>query len=146
MIRLYCIDDDPMIRTYLVSRLSIEKDIRVVGQASDVSEALCGLRETEADVVLLDYCLGQARGTELLQTILSQPSADSGRSPAVLFCTGWADAAFEAQVRALGAAGVVAKGDLTTQLLSAVRSVAGNAPWFPLSSGPSRVNAPARHA
>ena len=146
MIRLFCIDDDPMVRTYLVSRLSIEKDIRVVGAAADVSEALCGLRETEADVVLLDYCLGQARGTELLQTILSQASPDRGRSPAVLFCTGWADAAFEAQVRALGAAGVVAKVDLTTQLLSAIRTVAGKAHWFPLSAGPSRMSAPARHA
>jgi DNA-binding NarL/FixJ family response regulator len=48
----------------------------------------------------------------------------------VLFCTGMADATFELEARALGAAGVVAKEQIARELIPAIRAVAGGESWF----------------
>jgi DNA-binding NarL/FixJ family response regulator len=132
VIRLLCVEDDPIVRTYLATRLSAEPDIQLVGAVSDMERALIHLRGQEIDVVLLDFYLHGMDGTHVLRAM--NPWRGDGLSnehqPAILFCTGHASEAFEAQARTLGAHGVVAKERIASDLLSAVRAVAGGGTWF----------------
>src|SRR5438132_9443499 len=127
MIRILCVDDDPLVREYLVARLSVEPDVVVVGQAESAAAACGVLRETEVDLVLLDYYMEGTDGLRLLQSIaLWYEALPEGRSaPAVLFCTGCADPDFEPKARAAGARGVVVKDQVAAALIPAVRAVAG---------------------
>ena len=63
MIRLLCVEDDPLMRAYLATRLQAEPDIQVVGTVPDAQRAMIHLRLGEIDVVLLDYHLQGTDGT-----------------------------------------------------------------------------------
>jgi response regulator RpfG family c-di-GMP phosphodiesterase len=132
MIRVLCVDDDPITRGYLVRRLLAEPDIRVVGAVPDVARAMIYLGREQIDVVLLDYLLHGVDGTHLLRGMGSWRSepGETECQPAVLFCTGFADEGFEAQARLHGARGVVAKDRVAADLISAVRTVARGGFWF----------------
>ena len=128
MIRLLCVEDDPLVRTYLATRLELEPDLRVVAVAGDAGEALQLLAREPVDVVLLDYRLAGADGLQLLSAL--RPTAQSEAGPRVLFCTGAPEAEFPAEARARGASGVVRKDRMAAELLPAVRAVAGGYDWF----------------
>jgi DNA-binding NarL/FixJ family response regulator len=132
MIRVLCVEDDPLTRKFITARLTDETDISVVAAVSDLARALIYLRQGEIDVVLLDYQLQGLDGIHLLEGMFPWHSGPgpSEHHPAVLFCTGFADEAFEARVRMLAARGVVAKERLARDLIPAVRAVAGGGSWF----------------
>ena len=133
MIRLLCIDDDPIIRSYLATRLQAEPDITVVGSVPDTQRAMIHLRLGDIDVVLLDYQLQGTDSTHLVQSMSpwTRWSLDADNRPGVLFCTGFADEAFRAKARMVGARGVVSKDRLATDLIPAIRAVAQGDTWFP---------------
>jgi DNA-binding NarL/FixJ family response regulator len=133
MIRVLCVEDDPLVRQYLVARLELEADIHLVGTACDINRALIYLRQGEIDVVLLDNHLQGKEGVNLLCAMRpwASGSRDCECSPAILFCTGMADESFVSHVRTLGADGVVGKEHLASELIPAVRTVAGGGSWFP---------------
>jgi len=132
MIRLLCVDDDPLMRGYLTARLTQEPDIHLVGAVADVQRAMIYLGRDDVDVILLDCQLPGMDGCELVQRMYPWTAADPPGSghPAILFCTGFADVEFEARARLLGARGVVAKERLASDLVPAVRAVAGGDVWF----------------
>src|SRR5215211_5696828 len=101
MIRLLCVEDDPLVRVYLTTRLAAEPDFELVGAVPDIQRALIDLRRSEIDVVLLDFHLLGRTGTELLQVMSpwSRWCENAEHLPAVLFCTGFANEEFEAQAR-----------------------------------------------
>jgi DNA-binding NarL/FixJ family response regulator len=138
MIRLLCVEDDPITRTYLATRLQAEPDIQVVGAVPDTQRAMIHLSRGEIDVLLLDYHLQGTDATHLAQTMCpwSDWSPDGEDQPAVLFCTGFADESFRAKARLLGARGVVGKDRLASDLIPAIRAVARGGTWFPTESAP----------
>jgi DNA-binding NarL/FixJ family response regulator len=125
MIELLCVEDDPLVRAYLATRLSLEADLRVTAVVPDAGAALQVLSERTFDVVILDYRLEGADGLQLLGALRS-----SEQAPRVLFYTGLGDGEFQDRARELGAAGVVNKSSRNGELLSAVRSVAEGGTWF----------------
>src|SRR3954451_3140286 len=62
MIRVLCVEDNPLVRAYLEQRLAIEPDIHVVSTVSHARGALTYLRQEEVDIVLLDYQLDHEDG------------------------------------------------------------------------------------
>jgi DNA-binding NarL/FixJ family response regulator len=81
-------------------------------------------------VILLDYRLSGADGLQFLGALEQDAPSHGDSHPRVLFCTGMADATFELEARALGAAGVVAKEQIARELIPAIRAVAGGESWF----------------
>jgi PleD family two-component response regulator len=67
MIRVLCVDDDPMVRGYLVTRLAAEPDMQVVASVADVARALIHLSYDQIDVVLLDYLLQGRDGISMVE-------------------------------------------------------------------------------
>jgi CheY-like chemotaxis protein len=136
MIRVLCVEDDPIVRTFLSERLAMENDIQVTGAVADAGTACTSLREDDVDVVVLDQQLAASEGLDLLRAISFWYAGDTTRrKPAVVFCTGLADAQFEEKAARLGAAGVVSKSRVGADLIPAVRSIAEGGRWYPITGG-----------
>ena len=57
MIKVLIADDHHLVRTSLVHLLNAEKDLRVIGEASNGEEAITQTRRLKPDVVLMDVRL-----------------------------------------------------------------------------------------
>lgn len=68
-IRVVVVDDHTLFRRGLVALLSHEPQLRVVGEAGDVGEALRVIAREKPDVVLLDNHLPGVRGVDAVQTV-----------------------------------------------------------------------------
>jgi CheY-like chemotaxis protein len=144
MIRLICVEDDPLVRTYLNSRLELERDFQLLESLPDAGSAFAYLSKNEVDVVLLDYQLGGIDGIHLAKAIAvwRAGSSNGADRPRVLFCTGYGGEDFEQMAREAGAAGVVPKADAPADLIPAIRAVAGGGSWYKESRGTPAPPAP----
>jgi two-component system, NarL family, response regulator len=139
MIRLLCVEDEPMVLEYLVARLKREPDVEVVGAVADAGSAFALLREHPVDVLLLDYRLQGADGLHLVRVLSIWHSENRPHAfPAVLFCTGWMDPTFEAEALRAGVAGVLPKTRAAEDLVVAIRTVAAGGRWFDPASAPEQ--------
>jgi 4'-phosphopantetheinyl transferase len=119
------VNDHPVVRQGLGLILSQEPDIALVGIAENSGEALQLLRRHRPDIILLDLCLSDGHGIDLILLLVQESS-----SPNVLVLT--AEAAEESIFHALEAG---ARGYLTTdvdaqELLHAIRVVDGGARYL----------------
>lgn len=71
-IRILLVDDHPLVREGLRSRLQAEARFSVVGEAGGAEEAMVMLVSTQPAVVLLDVGLKGHNGIELAQTMLER--------------------------------------------------------------------------
>lgn len=65
-IRVFLVDDHPLMRRGLAALLAQQPDLEVVGQAGDAAEALHLLPRHEPDVILLDNHLPGVRGVDAI--------------------------------------------------------------------------------
>jgi DNA-binding NarL/FixJ family response regulator len=68
-IRVLVVDDHRLVREGLASMLSLQKDMEVVGQASNGDEALSRCRSLQPDVVLMDISMPGMNGIVAARTI-----------------------------------------------------------------------------
>lgn len=148
MTRVLVVDDELPVRNYLSARLGMEPDLQVVEAVPDAYKACACLRTHEIDLVLLDYRMEGVDGMQLATSIglwLGEEVAPDRKRPHVLFCTGEATPAFEAEARAMGARGVVSKGRTHEELIPAIRAVIAGDLWFdhaPISAQSEEAAAP----
>ncbi len=71
-IRVLVVDDHRVVRRGIVSMLSQEEDIGVVGQAASGEEAIARFRELRPDVVLMDVSMPGMNGIEATQKIVAE--------------------------------------------------------------------------
>lgn len=74
-IRVFLVDDDPLVREVLKSYLDSAEGITVVETASDGTEALERIPELDVDVVLSDVYMQHMGGAELLRKLTARGSA-----------------------------------------------------------------------
>lgn len=120
-LRIVLLDDHALIRDALKIRLSLEPDFKVVGVYSTSKTLIEGLRDQEADLLVLDYQLteGELDGLRLIQMV-------RGHYPnlrIVIFSSSERPATVNMSIRA-GANGFVGKSQETDELLRAIRMVA----------------------
>ncbi len=68
-IRLLVVDDHPLVRLGLVKVFATARNVEVVGQASDVAEALAAVRACRPDVVVMDVRLPDGSGIDACRAI-----------------------------------------------------------------------------
>ena len=122
MIGVVLADDQALLRAGLRALLDNEPDITVLGEASDGGEALALVRDLHPDVVLMDIRMPGTDGLEATRLIVAEPALASTRV-VVLTTFDLDEYVFEA-IRA-GASGFLVKDTEPTELLRAVRAVAG---------------------
>jgi len=117
-IRVLIADDHPVVRAGLVAVLSQEKDIEVVGEASNGERAIALSRERLPDVVLMDLRMPEVDGIKATEVIAhEQPQIR------ILALTSYdGDADVRPALKA-GARGYLLKDMLLTNLVAAVRAV-----------------------
>jgi DNA-binding NarL/FixJ family response regulator len=119
MITLLLVDDRPSVRAGLRLRLSLEPDIRVVGEAGNGYEALEKIQELQPMVVVMDIHMPYLDG---LATTAALRAA--GNPSAVILVSLYDNAAYPAQAQAAGAAAYVPKQCNPEELVAAIRAAA----------------------
>ena len=113
------VDDHVLFREGLVSLFSTQTDMRVVGEAGSVREAIAKAHEVQPDLVLMDFTLPDGTGVEATRAILAEML-----SVKIVFLTMHEDDdRLFAAIRA-GAMGYLSKNVRAAELLKQVRGVA----------------------
>lgn len=125
MIRVLIADDQMLVRQGIRTLLEMDRDISVVGEATDGPETLERVLATPVDVLLLDIRMPGQGGIEVLRTLAAR-----GALPPTLILTTFDDSDVVLDGIRAGARGFLLKDVSYQQLLAAIRAVAGGATVF----------------
>ncbi len=89
-IRTVVVDDEPVARERIIGLLNQEKDIEVVGEYSDGSQAVSAIQQQHPDLVFLDVQMPACDGFGVIQQLGPE------RVPAVVFVTAYDEYALKA--------------------------------------------------
>ena len=119
-IRILLVDDHYMIRIGLASSLGDEPDLKVIGQADTIANALIQFRKLEPDVTLLDLQLPDGEGTTAIGNIRKEyPDARI-----IILSVNETEEDIHRAVTA-GAAGYLPKSIAPEEMLAAIRAGRG---------------------
>lgn len=123
--RILLVDDHGLFRESLVRLLESEADLSVVAHCESTAEAMKVIERGSVDVVLLDYDLGNERGTDLIarMKVVQDP-------PRILMVTAGMSDRITRDVLSAGVAGVLHKHSSPIQLVAAIRKVAQGHLWL----------------
>jgi len=125
-IRILLVDDHFIVRTGLVSLLSTEPNLAVVGEAADGEEAIKQFQLLRPDLVLMDLRMPGKSGHEVTQRI----RALSPGTPILMLSGYEGDADIHAALEA-GVRGYVFKSATGEELIPAIHAVAAGRRWVP---------------
>jgi NarL family two-component system response regulator LiaR len=124
-IRVIIVDDHAIVRKGIIALLATEKDIHVVGEASDGSEAIALVDQLKPDMIIMDLVMPGVSGIDAIQQITAQD-----QTAKILVLTSFAtdDKVFPA-LKA-GALGYLLKDSNPQELLDAIRQVYKGESWL----------------
>ena len=143
-LRAILVDDEPLARLHLATRLKAHSEIEIVGEAEDISSAVALISSKRPDVIFLDIQMPKKNGFDLLPLL---EKVDP--QPAVVFVTAYDEYAIKAfEAHALDyltkpvSAARLAKTILRLNKLWA-RATGDTAPWIPEGATSESVSPPA---
>jgi len=119
-IRVLVCDDHALVRSGLRRLLESEPALEVVGEAADAEQAVTAARTTRPDVLLLDVVLPGRSGIDAIPDLLA-----ASPETKILVLSMQDDPSYVRQAFASGAHGYLLKEAAHSDLLQAVRDVAG---------------------
>lgn len=117
-IRVFCVDDHPLMREGIAAVIRNEPDMQLVAEASTGHEAIQGFREHQPDVTLMDVRMPDMGGIDALLAIRTE-FADAR---VIMLTTFEGDAEIQRALEA-GAQGYMLKSMPRKQLVDMVRKV-----------------------
>ncbi|MBA3842296.1 MAG: response regulator transcription factor [Actinobacteria bacterium] len=137
-IRVLIVDDHAVVRSGLRRVLDSEDGIEVVGEAGDSQHAIFEARAKRPDVILMDVVMPGKNGIETIPDVLREsPGAK------VLILSMQDDPHYVREAFAAGAEGYILKEAADTDLVAAVREVAGGGSYVHPTLGARMVSAEA---
>ncbi|MRH87624.1 response regulator [Nocardia sp. SYP-A9097] len=118
MIKVFLVDDHEIVRRGLVDLLESDPELNVIGEASDVAQALARIPALQPDVAVLDVRLPDGNGIELCRELLSR--LDNLRC---LILTSFTDEQAMMDAILAGASGYVVKDIKGMELAKAIKEV-----------------------
>jgi len=120
VIRVVIADDHTILREGLRQLLGVASDMQVVGEAADGFEVVARVRALEFDVLLLDMSMPGKSGIELIKQVKAEKP-----KLRVLVLSMHEETQYAVRAIKAGASGYVTKDSAGTQLVTAIRKVAG---------------------
>lgn len=117
-IKIFIVDDHPLVREGLAAFLQTQPDMLVVGTASTVIETTAFLTAHKVNVVIIDLTLKNESGFELLEKIKESHPDIRG-----IVLTMHKSAQLMQQALGCGARGFILKEDATNNVFQAIRAV-----------------------
>ncbi|MEU7900043.1 response regulator transcription factor [Nonomuraea sp. NPDC049152] len=118
--KLFLVDDHPVVRAGIAALVGDEPDMEIVGEAATSQEAVRGIALREPDVVLMDLQLGEGPdGVETTRLVRALPHA-----PQVLVLTTYETDADIVRAIEAGATGYVLKACPPDELFHAIKAAA----------------------
>ena len=138
-IRVILVDDHAVVRSGLRRVLEAGSDIEVVGEASNVRDAVFEVRAQKPDVIVMDVVMPGASGIEGTPLVLHEaPDAK------VLVLSMQDDPRYVREAFAQGASGYVLKEAADTEVVEAVRQVASGQQYLHPALGARLLESEAR--
>lgn len=127
-IRVFIVDDHPLVREWLGNLLRLEKDIEVVGEADEPDAALMAITNAAPDVVVVDLSLKRGSGLDLIKAIQAQShdaqsTVKGVRAIRTLVLSMHEEIGDVERALKAGARGYVMKRESTGQIVNALRQV-----------------------
>jgi DNA-binding NarL/FixJ family response regulator len=117
-VRIFLVDDHPLVREWLGSLLRLQPDLEVCGEAGDPARALAAMTAAPPDVAIVDLSLKHGSGLELIKDLRAQlPSVR------VLVLSMHEEISDIERALRAGARGYVMKRESTGQIVAAIREV-----------------------
>jgi DNA-binding NarL/FixJ family response regulator len=117
-IRVFCVDDHPLIREGISFALQFQKDMELVGEAADGEEAIAEFRRLRPDVTLMDLQMPALSGIDAIGIIRHEfPKAR------IIVLTTYSGDVQASRALKAGAVGYLLKSMLRTDLVSTIRDV-----------------------
>ena len=120
VIRVLLVDDDPLVRAGLAMIIASASDLLVVGQAGDGLQAIDSVRTHRPQVVLMDIRMPHLDGVAATARLRAMPTP-----PEILVLTTFHADAYILDALRAGASGFLLKDTPPTEILTAIRQVAG---------------------
>ena len=124
-VRILLADDHKVVREGLRLLMTGQRDMRVVGEASNGKEAVKGACQLKPDVVVMDLSMPELNGLQATERI-----KDACPEVKVVALTVHEDPSYLIQLCKAGASGYVLKRSAGDDLIRAIRAVAGGGVYF----------------
>ena len=119
-IKLLIADDHPIVRQGLKQIIEADLDLKVIAEASDGQSALAQIKALRPDIAVLDINMPVIDGLKLAQTVHEENLA----VPIILLTAHREEDLFNRALE-IGVRGYVLKDSATTDIVSAIKAVAG---------------------
>ena len=116
--RVVIVDDHPLFRERVSELINHELDMEVCGEAEDAREAIELIRNTSADLAIVDITLKGSSGLELIKSIRELPTAVP-----VLVLSMHDESLYAERALRSGATGYITKHESADNVLLAIRRV-----------------------
>jgi DNA-binding NarL/FixJ family response regulator len=131
-VRILLADDHETVREGLKAILGLQDDMEVVGEAENGRDAISHAQSLQPDVVVMDVSMPTLNGMTATESL-----RQTCPSVSVVALTRHTDRAYLQQLLRAGASAYVLKQSRSTELLQAVRTVAGGATYIDPARTPS---------
>ena len=116
--RIFIVDDHPVFRKGLGELIREESDLTVCGEAQSAAEALGGLANQGADIVIVDITLKDISGMELIHRLREKfPNLP------ILVISMHDESLYAERALRAGALGYINKQEMTENIIAAIRKV-----------------------
>jgi DNA-binding NarL/FixJ family response regulator len=118
--RVLIVDDHPLVREGLNTRISAQSDMEVCGEADDVEQAMALSEQTAPALILVDLSLKNGNGLTLIKKV-------SQRTPQtrILVISAHPESLFAERALRAGAHGYINKQEAQGKVIEAIRTVLG---------------------
>ncbi|MBL8190947.1 MAG: response regulator transcription factor [Acidobacteria bacterium] len=124
-LRIFLVDDHPIVRKGLKALIEEQSDMEVIGEAGDGKTALMQSKELHPDVIILDFTLPDMSGLQVVERVKQEcPNTN------VLVLTIHEASGYLRQMFQVGASGYLLKRTAGEELTQAVRIVAGGGAYL----------------
>lgn len=118
-VRLFLVDDHPLVRDGLRARLEALPGLRIVGEAGSAAEALAQVDAARPDLMLVDVGMKDMNGIELAALLLARPAP-----PHVVMLSMYDNPEYVQRALQAGAQGYVLKDAPASEIVAAIEAVA----------------------